>query len=281
MNEKIIDGKKVRKEKELKLQEKVMTLKEKLTLVVISIAFDEASQVYIRQKELLAKKIGYNFINLHFDTILEEDLIKEIEKLNEDKNITGIIVQLPLPSYLNKERILNSISPLKDVDGLTNTNFLKLTKKEPSLIPCTPKGIISLLDYYKIALKEKRVVIVGRSELVGLPLFHLLLNKDATITLCHSKTKNLKQYTKLADILIVAVGKKGLITEDMVKDGVIIIDVGINRVDGKLYGDVNSDCFKKARLMTPVPGGVGPMTVISLMENVYLAKKLQEDKLEK
>ena len=206
--------------------------------------------------------------------LLEEvDVDAEIEKLNKDPKITGIIVQLPLPSYLNKDKIINTINPKKDVDGLTNINMLKLVKGETCLKPCTPKGVITLLDYYNIDVVNKNVVIVGRSNLVGLPLFHLLLKKNATITLCHSKTSNLSYYTKHADILIVSVGKKDLITKDMIKKGVIIIDVGINRVDGKLYGDVSFECLEKAKLMTPVPGGVGPMTVISLMENVYETKK--------
>lgn len=223
----------------------------------------------------MALEIGYNFLNLHFDNILEDDLINEIDKLNKDKKITGIIVQLPLPVNLNKDRILNSINPLKDVDGLTNNNLIKLIKKEESLLPCTPKGIMTLFDYYNVDFIGKNVVIVGRSELVGLPLFHLLLNKNATVTLCHSKTKDLSHYTKEADILISAVGKKDLITRDMIKENSILIDVGINRYENKLYGDINSECIDISNLMTPVPGGVGPMTVISLMENVYLANSLQ------
>ena len=164
---------------------------------------------------------------------------------------------------------------IKDVDGLTNYNLIKLIKKEDGLIPCTPKGILTLLEYYKINLIQN-IVIVGRSDLVGLPLFHLLLNKNATVTLCHSKTNNLGSITKNADILISAVGKKGLITKEMIKQDVIIIDVGINRVDDKLYGDVENDCIDLASLITPVPGGVGPMTVLSLMENVYNAYLMQK-----
>ena len=273
---KMIDGKLVRKERKEELIEKVSILKDKLALVDVNVGDDEASKIYIKQKEKMALSIGYNFINMHFDTISEEDLIKEIEKLNKDNSITGIIVQLPLPDYLNKDKILNTISPLKDVDGLTNTNLLKLINKEKCLLPCTPKGIISLLDYYNIDLHQN-VVIVGRSKLVGYPLFNLLLNRDATVTICHSKTKNLGEYTKNADILIVAVGKKGLITKDMIKDNAIIIDVGINRVDDKIYGDVDDECKEKASYITPVPGGVGPMTVISLMENVYEAYKMGLD----
>ena len=275
MNNKIMDGKKISFELKEKLIKKVGELDKKLTLVVISVGSNEASKVYVSQKEKMALEIGYNFINLHFDSILEDDLIKEIEKLNNNKEITGIIVQLPLPDNLNKDKILNSINPLKDVDGLTNNNLIKLIKKEESLLPCTPKGIMTLFDYYNIDFSGKRVVIVGRSELVGLPLFHLLLNKNATVTLCHSKTINLINYTKEADILIVAVGKKDLVTRDMIKENSILIDVGINRYENKLYGDISSDSLDKSSLMTPVPGGVGPMTVISLMENVYLANSMQ------
>ena len=276
MNNKIIDGKKVSLELKEELIKKVSLLDKKLTLVVISVGNDEASRVYVKQKEKMALKVGYDFLNLHFDLIEENDLIKKIEELNNAPKITGIIVQLPLPGYLNKDNILNKISPLKDVDGLTNNNLLKLVKKQEGLVPCTPKGIISLLDYYKIDVVGKNVVIVGRSELVGLPLFHLLLNKNATVTLCHSKTKDLKYYTKEADILIVAVGKSEFITPDMIKENACLIDVGINRVDGKLYGDCDRNCIDKSSLITPVPGGVGPMTVISLMENVYLANELQK-----
>jgi len=260
------------------LVEKVKKLNKKLKLVVVSVGNDPASKVYVGQKEKRAIEVGYDFFNLHFDSIDEETLIKEIDKLNQDDLVTGIIVQLPLPDNLDKNKILNTINPLKDVDGLTNENFIKLIKKEECLIPCTPKGVVSLLDYYNVDLVNKKVVIVGRSELVGLPLFHLLLNKNATVTVCHSRTKDLKSYTKEADVLIVAVGKKELITADMVKDNAVVIDVGINRFEGKLYGDVEDKCFSKVNLMTPVPGGVGPMTVISLMENVYLANTLQENK---
>ena len=271
---KIIDGKLVRNLRKEELIKNVKLLNKKLTLVVISIGDDEASKVYIGQKERLAFEVGYNFLELHYDKIEEDKLINKIEELNNDKEITGIIVQLPLPNYLNKNKIINTINPLKDVDGLTDSNLMKLIRHEESLIPCTPLGIMNLLDYYQVDLKTN-IVIIGRSELVGLPLFHLLLSHDATVTMCHSKTKNLEKYTKEADILIVAVGKKELIKKDMVKDGTVIIDVGINRENNKLYGDVETNTIEKVKLMTPVPGGVGPMTVITLMENVYKAHVLQ------
>ena len=273
---KLLDGKKISFELKKQLEKEIIDLKDQLTLVDISVGFDEATKVYVKQKEKMALSLGFNFYNLHFNEINEDELIKEIEKMNKNKKITGIIVQLPLPSYLDKDKIINSIDPLKDVDGLTNYNLIKLVKNEESLVPCTPKGIITLLDYYNIDVINKNIVIIGRSYLVGLPLFHLLLNKNATVTLCHSKTNNLKEYTKKADILIVCVGKKDLITLDMMKKDSIIIDVGINRVDGKLYGDVSNECIKKCSLITPVPGGVGPMTVISLMENILIAYKLQQ-----
>ena len=271
---KIIDGKLVRDIKKEELISKISKLDKKLTLVVISVGNDESSRVYVSQKEKMAKSIGYNFINLHYDEVSNKQLIDKIKELNKDKSITGIIVQLPLPKNLDKDKIINTIDPLKDVDGLTNENRIKLIKNEEGLIPCTPKGIMSLLDYYKVDVCQN-VVIIGRSELVGLPLFYLLLNRNATITICHSKTKDLNKYTKKADILIVAVGKKWLITKDMIKTGTVVIDVGINRINNRLYGDVEDSAFEKSSLMTMVPGGVGPMTVISIMENVYLAYLLQ------
>lgn len=277
--EKLLDGKKLSLKIKKDLCEKVKLLDSKLTLVVISVGNDEASKVYVSQKEKMALAVGYNFKNLHFDHIDEDSLINEIKKLNLDPDVTGVIVQLPLPDYLNKDKILNCVSYLKDVDGLTNLNLLKLVKKEKSLVPCTPKGIVTLLDEYNIDLVGKKVVVVGRSELVGLPLFHLLLHKNATITLCHSKTFDLENYTKEADVLIVAVGKNELIKKDMIKEGCILVDVGIHRnLDNKLTGDCEKCCIDKSSMMTPVPGGVGPMTVISLMENVYEAYFLQQEK---
>ncbi len=276
MQNKIMDGKKLNSLIISNLKEKVNKLDRNLTLVVISVGDNPASKVYVKQKEKKALEVGYSFTNLHYDTISSEELLEEIKSLNNDPNVTGIIVQLPLPDYLDKNKILNAVEPSKDVDGLTNANFLKLIKKEECLEPCTPKGVISLLDYYNIPYKTLNTVIVGRSELVGLPLFHMLLNRNATVTICHSKTNDLTAYTKNADLLIVAVGKPNLITQDMVKEGAILVDVGINRVDGKLCGDISKDCSLKASYITPVPGGVGPMTVASLMENVYMAYLLSQ-----
>ena len=200
-----------------------------------------------------------------------------IKKRNKDDNVDGILVQMPLPKYLDTKKIQNLIDDKKDVDGLSDINAGKLMHQVDCLEPCTPKGIMEILDYYKIPVEGKNVVIVGRSDLVGKPLAAMMLNKNATVTVAHSKTNNLKEVTKTADILVAAVGKKGLITEDMVKDDAVIIDVGINRVEDKLYGDVDFDGVKdKVSYITPVPGGVGQMTVASLGQNVIKAYQLRK-----
>lgn len=271
---KIIDGKKYSEILKEELKEKVSNLDIKPCLVVISVGYNPASKVYVAQKEKCANYIGINYKHLHFESITENDLIKEINKLNNDNNISGIIVQLPLPEGMNEELIVNAIVSSKDVDGLTYLNAGKLLNKKDCLVSCTPKGIMYLLKEEGVELDGKNVVVVGRSILVGKPMMNLLINANATVTLCHSKTKNLKEITKQADILIVAIGKKHFITSDMVKEDAIVIDVGINRVDGKLYGDVfYDDVFDKVKKITPVPGGVGPMTVVMLMQNVVKAYK--------
>lgn len=205
----------------------------------------------------------------------EEVVIKKIKQLNKDKSINGIILQLPIPDNFNVSKIINTIDPSKDVDGLTNTQAGKLIQNEKCLMPCTPKGIMEILKEYKIELEGKHVVIVGRSILVGKPLMLECINKNATVTMCHSKTKDLKSYTKDADILIVAAGKKHLIDKTMIKKGSIIIDVGINRENGKLFGDVNPNVEEVCGYLTPVPGGVGPMTVAMLLKNTFEAYKNQ------
>ena len=206
-----------------------------------------------------------------------EEIIKEIESLNNDDGIDGIIVQMPLPKHLNDEEIQNTIDPLKDVDGLTYVNSGRLVQNVPGLVPCTPKGIIDILDNYNIGLEGANIVVIGRSILVGKPIAALLTNRNATVVLTHSKTKDLANITRNADIIIAAVGKANFVTEDMVKDGAVVIDVGINRLDGKLCGDVDYDNVKeKCSYITPVPGGVGPMTVYELMNNVYEAHVLRK-----
>ncbi len=270
-------GKDFREKNLPKLRKKIEKLGVQLGLVVIQVGEDEASKVYVKQKEKLALELGYNFVHKKYkEDVTNEKIINYIKKLNKDDSIDGIIVQMPLPKHLDTELIQNTINPLKDVDGLTYINAGKLVQDVPALVPCTPKGIIDLLDDFKIELEGKNVVVIGRSILVGKPMANLLVNRNATVTLCHSHTSDIKQYTKNADIVIVAVGKAGFLTGDMVKKDVVVIDVGINRIDGKLYGDVDFDkVSKKAAYITPVPGGVGPMTVYELMNNVYEAHVLR------
>lgn len=268
--DKIIDGKEISSQIRSELAIKVKACMIKPSLAVVQVGEDPASTAYIRGKSKAASEIGMNFrlFQYAFDTN-EREVMNRIVELNNDEYIDGIIVQLPLPVGMNTKRIINCIDVSKDVDGLTDKSIARFYNNRKCFIPCTPQAVMELLEAKKIDVSGKNVVIVGRSNLVGKPLSHLLLKKDATVTVCHSKTEHLEQYTKLADILIVAVGKKHLITGDMVKEGVVVIDVGITREDGKLYGDVKFDEVKeKASLITPVPGGVGPMTVTMLLKNV-------------
>lgn len=271
---KIIDCKiirdKIKKDLELELDK----INDKLKLVVIQVGFDPASDVYVRNKKNLCEEMGIEFLHKKYDDISEEDLICEIDKLNNDKEVTGILVQLPLPKNINEKRVIEKIDYRKDVDGLTSTNIGKLYAKEDGIIPCTAYGIMKIFEYENINLEGKNILLIGRSKLVGVPLISLLLGKNATVTVCHSKTKNLEELTKKADILVVATGKKYLINKDMVKKDSIIIDVGINREDGKLYGDVNPDVIDNSSMITPVPGGVGVLTVIMLINNIIECYKL-------
>ena len=272
----ILDGKSIKNQILDNIRLEVIKLKDKPKLVVIQVGDDPASGVYVNQKKKMAEYVGYNFEHIKLpESVLEDEVIEIIDKLNEENGVDGILVQMPLPNHLNSKIIQNRIIPSKDVDGLTDINTGKLVHNCASLISCTPKGIVDLLDAYKIEIRGKHVVIVGRSDLVGKPLVNLLLNRDATVSICHSKTKDLSTITKLADILIVAIGKKEFIDESMIKDKSIVIDVGINRVDNKLYGDVKFDTVsKKASYVTPVPGGVGPMTIAELAKNVLCAYKI-------
>ena len=269
----IMNGKNLKKKQLLELKEQLLQLNEKLGLAVVQVGNDEASKVYVRQKKNTAEQLGYTFYHIQLDEkISDKELIDEIQKLNHNSLIDGILVQMPLPNHINASKVQDSVLANKDVDGLNAYNAGKLLKHEEGLLPCTPSGILSLLKEYQIPIAGKHVVIVGRSELVGKPLALLLLNENATVTICHSKTVDLKKYTAMADILISAVGKKDLIRGEMVKDGSVVIDVGITRVDGKLYGDVAFDeVSSRCSYITPVPGGVGPMTVSELGYNVYKA----------
>ena len=251
------------------LKDEVSKLDRKLGLVVVQVGNDEASNVYVEQKGKKALEVGYNFEHKKFpEDVTNEEIIEYIKEKNNDDNVDGILVQMPLPKHLDSSLIINTISPLKDIDGLNYLNIGHMVANEPTLLPCTPKGIIALLDEYNIPLEGKNVVVIGRSLLVGKPVANLLSNRNAT---------NIEMYTRNADIVVVAIGKAGFLKEDMVKDDVVVIDVGISRIDGKLYGDVDfANVSKKASYITPVPGGVGPMTVYELMNNVYEAYKLRK-----
>ena len=278
----LLDGKKLKEKRLLELKRKILSLSKKLTLVVIQVGNDEASNIYVNQKKKMAEYIGYEFIHLKLDNkISQDELINVIDKYNKNRNITGILVQMPLPKHIDESVIANKILYYKDVDGLSDINAGRLVHNKKCLIAATPKGIINLLKEYNIDITSKHVVIVGRSNLVGKPLSSLFINNDATVTIVHSKTKDISSYTKKADILIVATGKKHIITKDMVKDNAIVIDVGITRDNNKLYGDVDFDNVKnKTSYITPVPGGVGPMTVCELAYNVYEAYLLGSDNIE-
>lgn len=274
----ILEGKSLKKQIIQELATEVYSMSYKPSLVVIQVGDDPASNIYIRNKAKMCENIGYRYeLKKYSDNVTEELLLKEIDNLNNDNSVNGILVQMPLPSHLDEIKIQNSISPLKDVDGLTDINMGMLAHKKETLFPCTAIGIIELLDYYNVDVSGKNVVVVGRSNLVGRPVAELFINRNATVTVCHSYTKNLANITKKADILVVAVGVYNLITSDMVKEDCIIIDVGINSIDGKMCGDVDFDrVVNKVKGITPVPGGVGQMTVAELAKNILKAYKLQQ-----
>lgn len=239
-------------------------------LAVILVGDNPASQSYVKGKSKACEEVGIGNITINLNKdISEVELLRKIQELNLDKNIDGILVQLPLPDHIDEHKVMNFIDPKKDVDGFHPFNVDALyNNKFNGILPCTPKGIIYLLTENNIQITGKHAVVIGRSNIVGLPTAKLLLDNNATVTVCHSKTNNLKEITMSADILIVAIGKPEFITCDMIKDGAVVIDVGVNRVDGKLVGDVHFDSIKdKASYITPVPGGVGPMTITCLMEN--------------
>lgn len=276
----ILDGKIVRKSILDNVKEELKDIDESLGLAVISVGDDEASKVYIRQKEKMAKELGFNFKQYKFDAnVSQVEVLDLIDKLNLDNDIDGILVQMPLPKHLDSNIIQNRIDPNKDVDGLTDLNAGRLVHNKDCLIPCTPLGILEILKYYDINIEGANVVVVGRSHLVGKPVSNLLTNYNATVTICHSYTKNLADITRSADILIAAVGIPNFITRDMIKDNSIIIDVGINRIDNKLCGDVDyNNVTDKVKYITPVPGGVGQMTVAMLGYNVKKAHILRKKK---
>ena len=275
----LLDGKKIKQEVLDELKEEVSKLTDKPNFVVIQVGDNEASNVYIKQKAKMAEYVGYGYQHMRYPLdITEKELLKEINKLNKDKNIHGILVQMPLPSHIDTNVIQNAVVPLKDVDGLSDLNAGKLFHGKDALYSCTPFGVMELLKRYNIDIEGKHAVVVGRSNLVGKPMGTMLTNAGATVTLCHSKTKDLKKYTQSADILVVTVGKPKFITSDMVSEGTTVIDVGISRLESGLCGDVDFENVKdKCNYITPVPGGVGPMTVAMLGANVLKAYKMQKN----
>ncbi len=277
----LLDGKKVSQLTKDRLKEKVEILKQEgITpkLAVIMVGSDSASQIYVRNKSKACDYIGIKFEeHLLPEETKQEELLNLIEELNNKKEINGILLQSPIPRNLDINEAFRKISPEKDVDGFHPVNVGKLVLGQDTFISCTPFGIMKILEEYNIDIEGKNAVVIGRSNIVGKPMSQCLLNKNATVTICHSKTKNLAEITKNADILVAAIGKPCFVTEDMVKPGAIVIDVGINRMeDGKLKGDVDFETVnQKASYITPVPGGVGPMTIAMLMTNVVKAAENQ------
>ena len=269
---KILDGKKVANSLKQKLKKEINELPTIPKLTVIQVGNIAASNVYIHKKKQISEELGLLFELLHYDNdISTATLIKQIRKLNIDTSVNGILIQLPLPSHIDSKKIIDLIDPLKDVDGLTSTNLGKLFKNNPSAIPpATAKGVIELLKRYDIEIEGKQAVVVGRGDISGLPIAGMLQNENATVTLCHSYSKDLKNICKRADILVVSIGKAQYINREYIKEGCVVIDVGTNRdVDGKLVGDVDFKSIKDmAGSVTPVPGGIGPMTIACLFSNL-------------
>ncbi len=244
-------------------------------LAVILVGEDPASQTYVKNKIIGCEEVGMKSLSYRLSASSSNEEVAEIiTKLADDKTVDGILIQLPLPKHLDERYLLSLIPDSKDVDGFSPNNLGLLAMNNPRTISCTPFGVMELLESTGVSLKGKHAVVIGRSNTVGKPMAMLLLNADCTVTICHSKTENMAEITKQADILVVAIGKPKFVTEDMVKDGAIVIDVGINRVDGKLVGDVDfENVSKKASYITPVPGGVGPMTISMLLYNTLMCAK--------
>ena len=273
----IIDGKKISQEIKDELREQVAEQKKlgkEAALAVIQVGTDPASSVYVNNKKKACAYIGIGSLSYELpEETTEEELLALVEKLNGDASVNGILVQLPLPAQIDADKVIRAIAPEKDVDGFHPENVGKLVIGEPGFVSCTPAGIIQLLKRSGIKMEGKHCVIIGRSNIVGKPQAMLLLQKNGTVTICHSKTKNLKEICLGADILVVAVGKAKFVTGDMVKEGAVVIDVGMDRDEnGKLCGDVDYDAVaEKCSFITPVPGGVGPMTIAMLLENTVRA----------
>jgi len=272
----IIDGKQIAKDLRIKIANEVKTHKRPPGLAVILVGEDPASAVYVRNKELACKEAGFFSDKIiKSENTTEEQLLEEVERLNNNSHIDGILVQLPLPDHINANKVIEHISPLKDVDGFHSENIGKLMQNKSHLRPCTPKGVMTILSSIDCKVIGMNCVVVGASNIVGRPMAMELLNARGTVTICNSKTKDLAGVVSRADIVVVGVGIPEMVKGDWVKDGAIVIDVGINRLeDGRLVGDVDFDAIKeKAGAITPVPGGVGPMTIATLLENTLIAYK--------
>jgi methylenetetrahydrofolate dehydrogenase (NADP+)/methenyltetrahydrofolate cyclohydrolase len=272
----ILSGHEVAEAVYKELKEKLASLSFVPSLRVIRLGEDPASVSYVRLKDRRARELGLRSqVEVYPEDFPEEALLERIEALNRDEDVDGILVQLPLPRHIRAERVLEAISPLKDVDGFHPVNVGRLWSGGEGLFPCTPLGVIRLLRHYGVELRGKEVVVIGRSNIVGKPLAALLLREDATPTLAHSKTENLPEVTRRAEVLVVAAGRPHLVRKAWVRPGAVVVDVGVNRVEGRLLGDVHPEVAEVAGALTPVPGGVGPMTVAMLMANTVKAALLR------
>lgn len=277
----LIDGKKISSDIKKEVKEKVLSLKKEgkeITLAVVQIGNDPASKVYVNNKKKACEYLGIKSLSFELpETVEEKELIDLIIELNQNEKVNGILVQLPLPEHIDESLVIKTISPFKDVDGFHPENVGNLSIGQPGFVSCTPAGIIELLKRSNIEIEGKECVVIGRSNIVGKPMALLLLRENATVTVCHSRTKDLKEVTKRADILVVAMGKPKVITKEYIKKGAVVIDVGIHRnEENKLCGDVDFDSVKEyVKAITPVPGGVGPMTIAMLMNNCVESIKYQ------
>lgn len=279
----IISGKEVSQKVKGEVREKALALKAKgidVGLAVVIVGDNPASRVYVNSKKKACEEVGFNSYEYALpEETTQQELLDLVEELNNDEKVNGILVQLPLPKQIDENAIINAISPDKDVDAFHPFNVGKIMIGEYAFLPCTPAGIMELIDSTGVEIAGKSCVVIGRSNIVGKPMSMLLLHRSGTVTVCHSKTKNLKEICQNADILVAAVGRPNFVTGDMVKEGAVVIDVGINRMeDGKLCGDVNfAEAEKKASYITPVPGGVGPMTIAMLMKNTLTAAMIKNN----
>lgn len=280
---KIISGKEVSAKVKNEVKEKTLELKNKgieVGLAVVIVGDDPASRVYVNNKKKACEEVGFTSYEYALPAeTTEEELLTLVDKLNKDDKVNGILVQLPVPKHINETAVINAISPDKDVDAFHPVNVGKIMIGDYAFLPCTPAGVMELIDSTGVDIAGKSCVVIGRSNIVGKPMSMLLLHRSGTVTICHSKTKNLKEICANADILVAAVGRPNFVTGDMVKEGAVVIDVGINRLEnGKLCGDVNyEEAEKKAAFITPVPGGVGPMTIAMLMKNTLTAAMIKNN----